>query len=122
GSVRLYETGREYDGDDSTLLSPGDMASWEGTDKKISVKQVDTELYTSWMQGKLVLKGMKFKDIEKKLERHYGVSIQNKSKELGDRVFTAAFDVETIEEVLNTFVSETRFDYVIENDQITILE
>ncbi|MEH6681460.1 MAG: FecR domain-containing protein [Sediminicola sp.] len=122
GSVRLYETGGEYDGDDSTLLTPGDMASWEGTEKKISVKQVDTELYTSWMQGKLVLKGMKFKDIEKKLERHYGVSIQNKSKELGDRVFTATFDVETIEEVLNTFVSETRIDYVIENDRITILE
>jgi ferric-dicitrate binding protein FerR (iron transport regulator) len=98
------------------------MGSWEGTDKKISVKQVDTELYTSWMQGKLVLKGMKFKDIEKRLERHYGVTIQNKNKELEDRVFTATFDVETIEEVLNTFVSETSFDYVIENDQIIILE
>tara|TARA_R110002020_G_scaffold184120_1_gene380969 strand:- start:67205 stop:68362 length:1158 start_codon:yes stop_codon:yes gene_type:complete len=122
GSVRLYETGGEYDGDDSTLLTPGDMASWEGTDKKVSVKQVDTKLYTSWMQGKLVLKSMKFKDIEKKLERHYGVSIQNKNKELGDREFTATFDVETIEEVLNTFVSETRIDYVIENDRITILK
>ncbi|MEE1964343.1 FecR domain-containing protein [Allomuricauda taeanensis] len=122
GSVSLYKSGRDYDKDDSILLTPGDMGSWEGTDKKISVKQVDTELYTSWMQGKLVLKGMKFKDIEKRLERHYGVTIQNKNKELEDRVFTATFDVETIEEVLNTFVSETSFDYVIENDQITILE
>lgn len=122
GSVSLYESGGDYDQDNSTLLAPGEMASWESADKKISVKQVDTELYTSWMQGKLVLKGMKFKDIEKRLERHYGVSIQNKNKELEDRVFTATFDVETIEEVLNTFVSETSFDYVIEKDQITILE
>lgn len=122
GAVRLYESGEMYDQDNSTLLAPGDMASWEGDNNKVSVEQVDTELYTSWMQGKLVLKGMKFKDIEKRLERHYGVSIQNKNKELEDRVFTATFDVETIEEVLNTFVSETSFDYVIENDQITILE
>ncbi|WP_318342870.1 FecR family protein [Flagellimonas baculiformis] len=122
GSVRLYESGGAYDQDNSTLLAPGEMASWEGDNKKVSVEQVDTELYTSWMQGKLVLKGMKFKDIEKRLERHYGVSIHNKNKILEDRVFTATFDVETIEEVLNTFVSETSFDYVIENDQITILE
>ena len=58
----------------------------------------------------------------KKLERHYGVSIQNKNMDLEDRVFTATFDVETIEEVLNTFVSETYFDYLIEDDQITILK
>ncbi|WP_318311745.1 FecR family protein [Flagellimonas crocea] len=122
GSVRLYESGTSYSEDDSTLLTPGDMASWESAYKKMSVKKVDTELYTSWMNGKLVLKGLKFKDIIKKLERHYGVSIQNKNMDLEDRVFTATFDVETIEEVLNTFVSETYFDYLIEDDQITILK
>jgi len=122
GSVRLYESGTSYSEDDSTLLTPGDMASWESAHKKMSVQKVDTELYTSWMKGKLVLRGMKFKDMIKKLERHYGVSIQNKNMDLEDRVFTATFDVETIEEVLNTFVSETYFDYLIEDDQITILK
>ena len=58
----------------------------------------------------------------RKLERHYGVSIKNKNEELEDRVFTATFDVETIEEVLNTFVAETSFDYLIEKNKITILE
>ncbi len=122
GSVRLYESGTSYSEDDSTLLTPGDMASWESAHKEMSVQKVDTELYTSWMKGKLVLRGMKFKDMIKKLERHYGVSIQNKNMDLEDRVFTATFDVETIEEVLNTFVSETYFDYLIEDDQITILK
>ncbi|MBW8242700.1 DUF4974 domain-containing protein [Muricauda oceani] len=122
GSVRVYESGTDYNEDDSTLLVPGEMASWQPTDKKISVEKVDTELHTSWMQGKLVLKGMKFKDIEKKLERHYGVIIENRNKKMEDRVFTATFDVETIEEVLSTFTSETSFDYVIENNQIIILE
>ena len=122
GSVRVYESGTDYNEDDSTLLTPGEMASWQPTDKKIDVKKVDTELHTSWMQGKLVLKGMKFKDIEKKLERRYGVNIENRNKKMEDRVFTATFDVETIEEVLSTFTTETSFDYVIENNQIIILE
>jgi ferric-dicitrate binding protein FerR (iron transport regulator) len=123
GSVQLNVTEDEKNANSSSvLLEPGHIAHWDKDSKSAKMEEVDTELYTSWMQGKLVLRGMRFKDIMKKLERHYGVSIQNKNKELENRVFTATFDVETIEEVLNTFVAETDFDYFIEKDQITILE
>ncbi|MBO0323020.1 DUF4974 domain-containing protein [Muricauda sp. CAU 1633] len=123
GSVQLNVTEAEKNANSlSVLLEPGHIAHWDIDSKSAQMEEVDTELYTSWMQGKLVLRGMRFKDIMKKLERHYGVSIQNKNRELENRVFTATFDVETIEEVLNTFVSETDFDYLIEKDQITILE
>lgn len=122
GSVRLNATEMQQDPSTSVMLVPGHIAHWDKTTKSAKTEEVDTELYTSWMQGKLVLKGMRFKDIMRKLERHYGVSIQNKNKKLEDRVFTATFDVETIEEVLNTFVAETDFDYLIEKEQITILE
>lgn len=122
GSVRLNTNEIEENRDASVLLEPGHMAQWDQKTKSAQTEEVDTELYTGWMQGKLVLRGMRFKDILKKLERHYGVSIQNKNKKLENRVFTATFDVETIEEVLNTFVAETNFDYLIEKEQITILE
>ncbi|MFC4218883.1 FecR family protein [Flagellimonas marina] len=122
GSVRLNTNEIEDNRDASVLLEPGHMAQWDQKTKSAQTEEVDTELYTGWMQGKLVLRGMRFKDILKKLERHYGVSIQNKNKKLENRVFTATFDVETIEEVLNTFVAETNFDYLIEKEQITILE
>ncbi len=122
GSVRL-DTNETEDGIDSlVLLEPGHIAHWDTNSKTAETEEVDTDLYTSWMQGKLVLRGMKFKDIVKKLERHYGVSIENKNEELENRVFTATFDVETIEEVLNTFVAETDFDYLMEKNKITILE
>ncbi len=122
GSVRLNTNETEENIDSSVLLEPGHIAHWDKDSKSAKMEEVDTDLYTSWIQGKLVLRGMRFKDIMKKLERHYGVSIQNKNKKLEDRIFTATFDVETIEEVLNTFVTETDFDYLIEKDQITILE
>ncbi len=123
GSVQLNVTEAEKNTNSSpVLLEPGHIAHWDKGSKLAKLEEVDTELYTSWMQGKLVLRSMRFKDIVRKLERHYGVSIKNKNEELEDRVFTATFDVETIEEVLNTFVAETSFDYLIEKNKITILE
>ena len=122
GSVRLNASEMEQNATTSVLLEPGHIAHWDKNSKSTQMEEVDTELYTSWMQGKLVLKGMRFKDIVRKLERHYGVSINNKNKKLENRVFTATFDVETIEEVLNTFVAETNFNYHIDKEQITILE
>ena len=97
------------------------MAQWDRKSKSAQMEKVDTDQYTSWMQGKLVLRGMKFREIIKKLERHYGVIIDNKNESLNNRTFTATFDVESMEEVLNTFVSETKFEYKIEGKQITIL-
>lgn len=122
GSVRVNATPDNVSEDiSSVILEPGHMAQWDKTSKSARTEEVDTDLYTSWMQGKLVLRGMRFKDIIKKLERHYGVSIDNRNEALNNRIFTATFDVESMEEVLNTFVSETKFDYKIEEKQITIL-
>ncbi len=122
GSVKVNANQSiDLDQDHSLLLIPGHMAQWDRKSKSAQMEKVDTDQYTSWMQGKLVLRGMKFREIIKKLERHYGVIIDNKNESLNNRTFTATFDVESMEEVLNTFVSETKFEYKIEGKQITIL-
>ncbi|NDV44719.1 FecR family protein [Flagellimonas sediminis] len=122
GSVKVNANQSiDLDQDHSLLLIPGHMAQWDKKSKSAQMEKVDTDQYTSWMQGKLVLRGMKFREIIKKLERHYGVIIDNKNESLNNRTFTATFDVESMEEVLNTFVSETKFEYRIEGKQITIL-
>lgn len=120
GSVRLGSQGFE-DGE-STLLEPGYKAAWDRTKHSATTEKVETDLYTGWMQGKLVIRKMGFDDILKKLERHYNVQITNRNKSLSQRVFTGTFDVETIEEVLNTFVAETYFEYRVEGSSITIME
>lgn len=122
GSVRLYETGKDYDEDDSTLLSPGHKLDWNTADKTMIVNTVNTELYTSWMSGKLVMKEMNFSNIIQRIERHYNVSITNEYEELNSRIFTATFETESIEEVFETFTLETSFEYEINGDQIRILK
>ncbi|WP_419212038.1 FecR family protein [Maribacter sp. X9] len=120
GSVRLYETGVDYDANNSTLLSPGYKADWNASDKKMMVNKVNTELYTGWIEGKLVMKKMNFSNIIQRLQRRYDVKIINEYKELDERIFTATFETETIREVLETFKVETPFEYEIKGDEIRI--
>ena len=120
GAVRLYEHGEEYVEDNSTLLSPGYMADWNGADKEMEVNKVNTEFYTGWMDGRLAMKKMNFLNIIQKLQRHYNVKITNEFEELNDRIFTATFETENIREVLETFKVETPFEFEINGNQIRI--
>lgn len=120
GSVRLYQTGSAYNEENSTLLSPGYKAEWNPDVKEMRLQQVSTELYTGWINGKLMMKEMVFANIVKRLERHYNVTIASDYQELNTRVFTATFEKESIEEVLETFKLETPFDYEIEGNHILI--
>lgn len=120
GSVRLYEAGDSYHEDDSTLLSPGYKADWNTNEKQMVVSKVNTELYTSWIEGKLTMKKMKFSTIIQRLQRHYNVKINNEYEALDERFFTATFETETMQEVLETFKIETPFEYEINGDMIHI--
>lgn len=120
GSVRLYETKEDYDEYNSTLLSPGYKADFNTTDKEMKVHKVNTELYTGWIEGRLAMKKMKFSTIIQRLQRHYNVKIDNDYQALNERFFTATFETETMQEVLETFKIETPFEYKINGDSIHI--
>ncbi|MEO1010282.1 MAG: FecR domain-containing protein [Bacteroidota bacterium] len=101
-------------------LKPGHMAHWDPRDKVTTISQVDTEVYTSWIHGRLVLKNHLFGDILKRLERHYNVTIENRYNPLNREVFTASFDTETIVEVLDAFSENKDFNFTMDNDKIII--
>ncbi|MDO6603956.1 FecR family protein [Arenibacter palladensis] len=116
GSVSLYHNQAEYKTETSSLLEPNHQASWNRLNDNVTIKTVDTDIYTSWITGKLVIKKMPFKNIIQKLERHYKVSINNTYEQLNNQEFTATFDIESIEDVLATFSLETPFEFTkIEN-------
>lgn len=120
GSVGLYKSGEEFNLESSPILEPGYMATWEKFQKEMVFQQVDTEIYTCWVQGKIIFNRMSFKEIVKRLERKYNVEIINNNKQLGDEVFTASFDTETIEQVLSAFNRNYPINYQIKNNTIII--
>lgn len=120
GSVALYDHNKTYNKQNVALLTPGNKAVWNKKSKQIKFKKVDTSIYTRWIKGEVVFEAVKFKNIVKKLERHYNIVIDNKNKELAEQVFTASFTVETIQEVLNSFKANYPFNYTTVGNKITI--
>ncbi len=118
GSVGL--SNKENPSTDSTLLEPGHMASWDKTSNAMAMEAVDTDIYTSWIYGRLVLKRTPFEQIIPKLQRHYNISITNNYPILNDKVFTASYDIETIEEVLGSLNEIIPFYFEVDGNEITI--
>ncbi len=120
GSVSIFGNDKKYDKATSLELKPRFKASWNKIKTNISVEEVDTDIYTGWKNGKLIFKNIQFKNIIKKLERHYNVTIINNNSKLDEKNYDATFDVETIEEVLNSFNKNYEIAYTIENNKIII--
>ncbi|OGS72671.1 MAG: hypothetical protein A3F91_07085 [Flavobacteria bacterium RIFCSPLOWO2_12_FULL_35_11] len=120
GAVSIFGKDKTYDKATSLELKPGYMASWDKTKNNATIDEVDTNIYTGWKNGKLIFKNIQFKNIIKKLERHYNVTIINNNSKLDEKNYDATFDVETIEEVLNSFNKNYEIEYTIENNKIII--
>jgi len=120
GSVSIFETEKSYNKDTSIKLKPGFKASWNKVENKVAIDKVDINTYTGWINGKLIFKNTQFKNIIKKLERHYNITITNNNAKLNEQYFDATFDIETIEQVLISFNKSYKIQYKIENNQIYI--
>tara|TARA_R110002050_G_scaffold125909_1_gene246311 strand:- start:15849 stop:17015 length:1167 start_codon:yes stop_codon:yes gene_type:complete len=120
GSVSLYNSKEEYNIDKSTILKPGYKAEWGKNNESLVIEKADIDVHTAWINGRVVLKHMKFDDIIKKLERHYNVEITNNNKSLGKEFITATFDIETIEQVFEVINELHPIAYKIINNKIII--
>lgn len=115
GSVKLGEKGNK-----AQLLKPGHEADWNPATKEINFSKVDTSIATGWMQKELIISQLTFDKMINKLERYYGVTIENRNKDITDEVYTANFPNQTIEQVLSTLQYDTEFQYKIKNKHIII--
>ena len=66
----------------------------------IDTKEVVTEKYTSWKEGKLVLRNDSMNEVVKRIGRWYNVEINLKNGELESYRYRATFEDETFSEVL----------------------
>tara|TARA_R110002050_G_scaffold42777_6_gene102811 strand:+ start:11 stop:1168 length:1158 start_codon:yes stop_codon:yes gene_type:complete len=120
GSVSIFNNNLEYNEKTASLLKPGFIASWNKHNKEISIEKADIAMHTSWVDGRILFRHLPFKNIVKKLERHYDVTITNNNKTLDEEFFTASFDIETIEQVMEAFHKNYNINYSIINNQIII--
>ena len=85
GAVSIFGDDKKYDKATSLEMKPGHKASWNNSRNNIIIEEVNTNDYTGWIDGKLIFKNTQFKNILKKLERHYNVSITNNNTKLNEQ-------------------------------------
>ncbi len=101
-------------------LEPGDQVSILKTGYKLQkeIQEVETINYTSWKQGKLIIRNDNMGEVVRKLERWYNVKIEIKDREIEDYVYRATFNDEMIDEILNFFKLTSPIDYRIKKREI----
>ncbi|WP_109097567.1 FecR family protein [Aquimarina sp. AU58] len=122
GSVSLSSSENKSDGEQDVILKPGFKGTFDNVEQTISTQNVNTSIYTSWVEGIIVFRNVPFEDIIKKLERQYNVTIINNNRDLAKEAFNASFEIdrETIDEVLHYFNKVHQIKYKIINNKVII--
>lgn len=102
-------------------IKPGNQGIFSKNNKTFSSEHVNTDLYTSWINGEIIIRSENFDQITKKLERIFNVNIINKMIN-SDVLYNANINTndETIEEVLEYFKEINNINYKIYDDVIII--
>ncbi|TQO37506.1 FecR family protein [Arenibacter algicola] len=118
GSVKVFKPNEKDNLEVGTIISPKQQAALQNGE--FSVEEVDVQKYIAWTQGILYFDNDRFADIVKELERHYDVKIHNNYQELDSVRYTGTFQYKTISEVLEVFKRNTKFEYELNTEAITI--
>jgi ferric-dicitrate binding protein FerR (iron transport regulator) len=102
-------------------LVPGEKGVVENGDESLSINKVDTELITSWKDGKLIFRNTPLHDVTKQMERWFNCQIDVDLKLVNSDIsYTATIQQETIEEVLKMIEISTHVKTKIENRNVKI--
>lgn len=95
----------------SQLLSPGQMASY-ANGGQLTVTAVNTEEYTSWTKGYLILKRTSWEQLMRRLSRHYDVRISTNIPAFKEETFSGRLDLQAnLEDMMNLICTGTPFIY-----------
>ena len=107
---------------EAIVIKPGDRAKVNYAGGDIEVKEVNTVLYTSWVDGRIIFRNENINNMITKLERIYDVVIINNNDKLNDQYINATIltETESIENVLDYLEEIYSLDYQILNNKIII--
>ncbi|MBC9796815.1 FecR family protein [Sinomicrobium weinanense] len=120
GSVKMKPNLPDHPSVSEVVLKPGFKGALNNASETIEVEEVDTYLYTAWINGKLIFRNKTFNEILETLERHYNVKIVNENQELGRSKFNTSFGDVKLERILFYFEKMYGISYEIKEDKIVI--
>lgn len=99
-------------------MFPDEKLTFNHTTRSIEVKKIESDLYTSWKDGYLILDNEPLEQAVGRIERWYNTEIAVQDETLKNYRFKATFRDEPLEEVLRLLALTTPIKYVIEKREI----
>ncbi len=90
-------------------LQPGSQVVFDSNN--LTTARVETEIFTSWKDGKLIFRNEPLQNIITRLERWYNVDVELKDNKLKDLKFNGTIEMETFSEVLELIKVTTAIEY-----------
>jgi ferric-dicitrate binding protein FerR (iron transport regulator) len=119
GQIIIHST-ENFKLEEDLILKPGEQVVLEKNSRKLTVKTVNTNCFTSWKDNKLIFVNMNLKELIVLLERKYGVDIEVKNKVILDLHFDGTLKNETILEILDILKRTLPINYRIVGQKIEI--
>lgn len=106
----------------SVIIKPGQQAVTEWNSQDVSVKDVDVNLYTSWVEGIFEYEGMRLEYIAEQLKRWYDIDFVFEDDELKDKKFTGVISRhKPLNFILNLMEQLSDVKYTIKNKKTVII-
>jgi ferric-dicitrate binding protein FerR (iron transport regulator) len=115
GSVKVENNAKRV----ISVLKPGQQARLENG--KWMVSNVETDLYTSWKEGKIIFRSEKLPGVAKRLERWYNVKIELADDPRLQKIhYTGTLEMESFSEVLELLKVTAAVNYTY-NDKTRVI-
>lgn len=102
------------------ILSPGEMARYNPSDKRMKVLRCNEKEVLAWKEGTLYFSHARESEVFKRIERWYGVKVElvNKSNKKWD--YSGEYKNQNIGQVMTSLGFTMSFDYTIDDTTIYI--
>ena len=103
-------------------ITPSERLAYNKKSHQLSVEKVDTELYTSWINGEFKFRDMRLEDIMKKVNRWYNCQIRFEDPSVKELRFSGAAERDRpVEYLLELIQKVTEVNFEIENKTIVLM-
>ena len=103
-------------------ITPSERLAYNKKSHQLSVEKVDTELYTSWINGEFKFRDMRLEDIMKKVNRWYNCQIRFEDPSIKELRFSGAAERDRpVEYLLELIQKVTEVNFEIENKTIVLM-
>lgn len=111
GAVVLRSTRQDATTSDSVVLTQADLGNVDPDGRVSRTSNVDVDAHLAWRQGKLVFHDTPVREVLRRLSQWYDIDLELADSTIADRPFTASFDNEPIDRVLNVLGLTMRLRY-----------